>query len=135
LIVVGTGLIGYLYLTGERSSQAERAYQKDPHWAAPLLWRSELQNVLVLYLRRRILSPSDAAGIMDAADELMTGREYQVPSHSVLQFAAQSRCSAYDCEFIALASDLQIPLVTVDQLILNQFPQTAISLDAFAGPL
>jgi predicted nucleic acid-binding protein len=135
LIVVDTNIIGYLYLAGERSLQAERAYQKDPHWAVPVLWRSELQNVIALYLRRQILSLSDAIDLMDAAAGLISGREYQVPSISVLQLVAQSDCTAYDCEFVALALDLQIPLVTVDQLILDQFPQAAISLETFAGPL
>ncbi|HJS28171.1 MAG TPA: type II toxin-antitoxin system VapC family toxin [Anaerolineales bacterium] len=134
MIVVDTNIIGYLYLAGERAPQAERAYQKDPYWAAPVLWRSELQNVLALYLRRRILSLSDAIDLMDSAAGLVSGREYQVPSISVLQLVAQSDCTAYDCEFVALAIDLKIPLVTVDQLILDQFPQAAISLDAFAGP-
>jgi hypothetical protein len=35
MIVVDTNIIGYLYLTGDRSSQAEQAFRKDPHWAAP----------------------------------------------------------------------------------------------------
>ena len=45
-----------------------------------------------------------------------------------------STCSAYDCEFVALARDLQIPLITVDRQILNDFPETAISLDALVEP-
>jgi hypothetical protein len=35
MIAVDTEIIGTLYLTGDRSSQAERAFRKDPHWAAP----------------------------------------------------------------------------------------------------
>jgi predicted nucleic acid-binding protein len=56
MIVVDTNIIGYLYLTSERSRQAEQALRQDPQWAAPLLWRSEFRNVLALYLRRKILS-------------------------------------------------------------------------------
>jgi predicted nucleic acid-binding protein len=44
---------------------------------------------------------------------------------------AESVCSAYDCEFIALARDLNVPLVTLDKQLLNQFPNDTISLDAF----
>ncbi len=29
--------------------------QRQPEWAAPLLWRSELRNILVLYMRKRLL--------------------------------------------------------------------------------
>ena len=46
MIVVDTNLIGCLFLPGERSSQAEAALAKDTEWAAPLVWRSELRNVL-----------------------------------------------------------------------------------------
>ncbi len=131
MIVVDTNLICYLYLHGERSAQAEQALRKDPQWVAPLLWRSELRNVLALYLRRGILSLDDACGLMERATALMRGREYQVSSQQVLRLAATSRCSAYDCEFVALAQDLGLPLVTVDKQILREFPACAIALDAF----
>ena len=131
MIVVDTNIIGYLYLHSERSAQAEQALRKDPQWAAPLLWRSELRNVLALYLRQKLLSLEDACRIMEEAMNLMQGREYQVASRQVLELAAGSRCSAYDCEFVALAQDLGLPLVTVDRQIIREFPACAIALDAF----
>ena len=133
MIVVDTNVIGYLYLTGERSGQAEQALRKDPRWAAPLLWRSELRNVLALYLRRGHLSPDTAQQIVYEATSLMLGREYNVTSPHVLDLVAASNCSAYDCEFAALALDLGVPLVTVDQQVLHQFPTTAESLDDFVS--
>lgn len=131
MIVVDTNIIGYLYLTGERSGQAEQALRKDPQWAAPLLWRSEFRNVLALYLRKKLLSLETAQQIMGEATSLMLGREYNVASPQVLDLVAVSTCSAYDCEFVALALDLDVPLVTVDQRVLNQFPTAAKALDDF----
>ena len=131
MIVVDTNVIGYLYLTSERSTQAEQALLKDPEWAAPLLWRSELRNVLALYMRKELLSLYDAQQIMDEATRLMQGGEYASSSLHVLNLVAASTCSAYDCEFVALAQDLGVPLVTVDRQILNQFPNLAISLGSF----
>jgi predicted nucleic acid-binding protein len=131
MIVVDTNIIGYLYLHSERSTQAEQALRRDPHWAAPLLWRSELRNVLALYLRRKLLSLEDACRIMDEAMSLMRGREYTVTSQQVLSLAATSNCSAYDCEFVALAQDLGLPLVTVDRQVLRQFPTCTVPLEAF----
>jgi predicted nucleic acid-binding protein len=133
MIVVDTNIIGYLYLTSERSGQAEQALRKDSRWAAPLLWRSELRNVLAFYLRRGLLSLETAQQIMDEATDLMLGREYSVTSPQVLDLVAASTCSAYDCEFVALALDLGVPLVTVDQQVLRQFPTTAESLDGFVS--
>jgi predicted nucleic acid-binding protein len=133
MIVVDTNIIGYLYLTGDRSFQAEQAFRKDPHWAAPLLWRSEFRNVLALYIRQRLLTLEDAHQIMDEAMGLLRDGEYEVASLRVLSLVASSSCSAYDCEFVALAQDLDVPLVTANQQILNQFPETCISLDVFVS--
>jgi len=129
--VVDTNIIGYLYLTSDRSGQAEKALMKDDEWAAPVLWRSELRNVLALYLRKNMLSLSDAIQIMDDATMLMRGREYETVSMDVLQLVSESKCSAYDCEFVALARDLNVRLVTVDKQILREFPGDAIPLEEY----
>ena len=133
MIVVDTNIIGYLYLTSDRSDLAEQALLKDPIWTAPLLWRSEFRNVLALYLRKKLLNLEEAQRIMAEATQLMQDREYEIASHQVLSLVATSTCSAYDCEFIALAKDLDIPLITTDKQILNQFPEIAFSLEQFVA--
>jgi len=133
MIVVDTNIIGYLYLTSDHSLLAEQALLKDPLWSAPLLWRSELRNVLALYIRRGLLSLAEAQAVMEEASRLMQDREYEVTSHQVLNLVATSTCSAYDCEFVALAQDLDIPLITTDKQILEQFPGNAISLEEFVS--
>jgi predicted nucleic acid-binding protein len=133
MIVVDTNIIGYLYLTSDNSWLAEQALLKDPLWSAPLLWRSELRNVLALYIRKELLSLVEAQQVMEEASSLMRDREYEVTSYQVLNLAAASSCSAYDCEFVALAKDLDVPLVTTDKQILKQFPDNAISLEAYVS--
>ena len=132
MIVVDTNVIGYLYLANEWSSQAELALQKDPQWVAPLLWRSELRNVLALYLRKKLLVLDEALHIMEEAQKLMQGGEYEVNSSQVLGLAAASKLSAYDCEFVTLAQDMGAPLVTVDKKITKEFSDIAVPLDEFA---
>lgn len=131
MIVADTNLIAYLYIEGDRTTQAEQILHKDPEWAAPLLWRSEFRNVLALYLRQAVFSLAEANGIMQTAESLLRGREYEVSSQRVLDLVVSSQCSAYDCEFVVLAQDLGISLVTADRRILADFPNTAISLDLF----
>ena len=131
MIVVDTNIIAYLFLASDRSLHGERVFQKDPAWLAPLLWRSEFRNVLALYLRKGLIPLADAQEIMDQAARFMQDREFEVQSNQVLNFVASSTCSAYDCEFVALAADLKLPLVTTDQQILEQFPEIAVSLEAF----
>jgi predicted nucleic acid-binding protein len=131
MIVVDSNMIGYLYLTSERSSQAEQVLHQDAQWAAPLLWRSEFRNVLALYIRKRLLDLDTAQAIMNEALNLMLGQEYEVVSSQVLSLVAQSSCSAYDCEFVALAQDLGVPLITVDKQVLERFPSVATSPDKY----
>jgi len=131
MIVVDTHIIAYLFLTSDKSTLAEQALQKDPLWAAPLLWRSEMRNVLAYYIRKNILSLEDAQLIMNEATDLMQRQEYEVTSNHVLELVNTSTCSAYDCEFVALARDLKVSLVSVDRQILKDFQETAISLDTF----
>ena len=133
MIVVDTNIIGYLFLSSERSSQVEKAFKKDAEWTAPLLWRSEFRNVLAQYIRKGILSFEDAVRIMDEAEKLMEGSEYEVVSMDVLRLVEKSSCSAYDCEFVALAKDLEVSIVTVDKQILREFPDIAISLDEYVA--
>jgi len=128
MIVVDSNVLAYLYLPTEFSSQAERLLAKQPNWAAPVLWRSELRNVLALYMRKNLLTIEQAYDIQTEAETLLAGAEYDVPSLEVLRLVESSECSAYDCEFVALAKQLGTKLVTADKKILKQFPKIAVSL-------
>ncbi len=67
MIVVDTNIIACLYLTSEFTARAETQLQKDPEWATPLLWRSELRNILAGYLRRQTLTLGQARQIVAEA--------------------------------------------------------------------
>lgn len=125
MIVVDTNAIVHLFLGGERTEAARRAFRRDPEWAAPLLWRSEFRSVLSVLVRT---GRTDLAGALEAAREaesMMRGREFAVESRAVLELAAESGCSAYDCEFVALARDLGTRLLTADREVLRAFPGVA----------
>ena len=132
MIVVDTNVIAYLFLEGERTKQAEAAFLSDPDWIAPYLWRSEFRNILALYLRQNYLQSDDARQIMQEAEALMLGKEWEIESKKILDLVKQSRCSAYDCEYVALAQQLGIHLVTADRKILTEFPSTAVALNSFS---
>jgi len=128
MIVVDTNIVCYLLLSSTNTSKAEALFQKDPHWVAPLLWRSEFRNVLALYMRKKILSFEEALLVQEHAEELFKGEEYELPSSQILGLVNSSECSAYDCEFVGLAKALNTRLVTEDKKILQQFPDLAIRL-------
>jgi predicted nucleic acid-binding protein len=125
MIVVDTNVLAYLWLPGERTKAAERLLKKDPDWNAPILWRSEFRNVLAGCLRRGDVSLETALQIVEGAEGQMRGREFSVPSPQVLARVDESDCSAYDCEFVVLADELGVPLVTSDEKLLKSFPSLA----------
>lgn len=131
MIVVDTNVIVALWLPTSTSDLSERVLARDPEWAAPLLWRSELRSVLAGCLRRGMLDLARASSIAEDAETHLRGREFQIPSHEILRRVSGSRCSAYDCEYVVLAEQLGVPLVTSDREILDQFPRIARLPEAF----
>jgi predicted nucleic acid-binding protein len=133
VIVTDTNLFLYLFVRGSRTSEAEAVFDRDAIWLAPLLWRSEFKNALVGLVRRGDVLLEEALHLVEEAEQWMDGREYSVRSSHVLQLAERSGCSAYDCEFISVALDLQAPMVTMDKQLLKAFPTVAVHPVAFAN--
>ena len=131
MIVVDTNIIAYLYISGEKSLQVEQLLSFDSLWYAPILWRSRFRNVLSKYLRKGILNLDEILMIIQQAEKLLDDNEYRISSSHIMQLVSSSSCSAYDCEFVALAQYLDIPLITADKKILGQFPAVAKSLDVW----
>jgi predicted nucleic acid-binding protein len=77
------------------------------------------------------LTLEEALPIQEEAESMMAQNEYEVSSSQILALVKESHCSAYDCEFIALAQQLQIPLITEDKKVLNEFPTIALSITEF----
>lgn len=128
MIVVDTNVIAYLYLPGDHTEKAEALLEQDAEWAAPLLWRSEFRNLLAGYLRRGTIGFDAALDLQREAENLMSGAEHEVDSQFVLQLVRDSDCSAYDCEFVALAITLGVRLVTMDARLVKAFPKVAVPL-------
>jgi predicted nucleic acid-binding protein len=114
-----------------KSTVAETALAKDSHWIAPMLWRSEFRNVLALAIRQKALTVDAAQEIATKAEASFERCEFAVSSGAILQLVARSNCTAYDCEFVALAHEQGVKLVTADRQILNDFPEVAVSLERF----
>jgi predicted nucleic acid-binding protein len=130
MIIVDTNILAYLYLPSEFTSQAEQLLLDEPEWAAPFLWRSEFRNILAGYIRRGHVTLDQAVQLQHEAESLLASMEFEVNSADVLALVNTSDCSAYDCEFVALAMSCGTKLVTMDSKLLRAFPKTAFSLVA-----
>ncbi len=131
MIVVDTNIIAYLYITGDRSQQSEDLLSYDSDWVAPILWRSEFRNVLAQYMRKNLLKIDDILLIIQQAETLLADHEYEISSAHIMQLVKSSQCSAYDCEFVALAQYLGVPLITSDKKILREFPEITQTVESY----
>jgi len=125
MIVVDTNILAHFWLPSDATELCDELYQKDPQWIAPVLWRSEFRNVVTLYLRKELIDLAEAMLIMEKAELQMKDQQFQVNSVQVLHHASQSSCSSYDCEFVSLAKDLDLALITLDNQLLREFPRLA----------
>ena len=131
MIVVDTNIIHYCWVRGQHTQVAQAVRQSDPAWHVPILWRSELRNVLTVYLRRELLTRAQIVAILNIADQALAECEHILPDNLVLDVVANSTLTAYDAEFVALAAALSVPLVTGDKAVLKAFPDRALSMGAF----
>ena len=131
MIVVDTNIIAYLLIPGKETDRAEKILHKDPVWCSSRLWRSEFRSVLMKYLRKEYISLAQSFQIMQKAERLMRGREYEVNSLPILEASFNSKCSTYDCEFVVLARELATQLVTSDKRVLREFPEESVSVEHF----
>ena len=134
MIAVDTNVVAYLLTPSPHTPAAIAAYRRDPVWAAPTLWRSEFRNVLVNLIRAGQMSFSQALTNFAEAEQLLAEGEYQPQVAAVIEAAVATGCSAYDCEFAAVARDLGVPLVTADRRLAAAFPDIAVTLGEFARP-
>lgn len=123
MIAVEVNVLAYLLIPGKFTKAAEQLLEEDPAWVVPRLWRSELRNILANYLRANQMDLADAALLFQRAAELVDAEEYEVETSDVLRLSKESKCSAYDCEYIALAEFLGLKLVTADSKLAKAFPR------------
>ena len=131
MIVADTNLIAYLWLASNYTPTAELLFKKEPEWVAPRLWKSEFRNVVWKYFKHDFITQNDAFLSINYAEEHLKDKEFEVNSESVLSLSISSDCTTYDCEFVALAKELGIPLLTFDKKIIREFPDIAVHPEEF----
>ena len=131
MIVADANLLVYLVFRGVQTPTARAVAARDAEWAAPPLWSSEVLSALGRYVQRGDVSLADASEMYSGAADAIGDREFEPEPPDVLRLAAASGCSTYDCEYVAVARGLGVPLVTADREVLRAFPGIAMSPEAF----
>jgi predicted nucleic acid-binding protein len=127
MIVSDTNLLVYLFVEGEYTEVAEEVLRKDSDWIVPNLWKHEFLSAVATLINNDEIEKNDAISILDEAESHFEDQVFPVSSRQVIELCENSGLSSYDCEFVALAMVMEIPLVTSDQEILQEYPGIANS--------
>lgn len=127
MIVVDTNVLIHYCVRGELTRAAHTLADREPEWHAPGLWRSEFRNVMAGEIRHG-MALAQARQILENAEARLAGHEHAIEDAPILRLITETRCSAYDLEFVVLAQQLGVPLYTMDRRVLGAFPDLARSL-------
>lgn len=75
----------------------------------------------------------NALRIAETVEVDIEGATYSVASADALEPAEDAGHPTYACEYVALAQELNLPLVTGDETIADLFPDTAVLLEEYAS--
>lgn len=131
MIVADTNLIAYLLIAGPFSDAAQRAFDRDPVWLAPSVWRHELLNVLATSVRNGLLERAKAVNAWVHAPAFV--KDAEVYPLDVLDLSVASKFATFDCYYVLLARKLGCNVVAADQKMLQHFPDVAVAIDVFAA--
>ena len=135
MIAVDVNTIAYHWFISLHSKAIKELFIKDNDWVAPSLWRSEFRNVLTSQMRFQKLALLDALDIWMETEMMMKGKEHAISTSSVLLLVAESNCSAYDCEYVALAHQLDVKLLTYDKQLIKAFPLVASTAEQYLSSI
>lgn len=131
MIVVDSNVLAYLLIEGEQTTLAAAVWRLDPQWCLPVLWRHEFLNILATYVKAGGAEITDVEEVWREALRLTAPGEHEVDPVAALRLAIRHKISAYDAQFVALARQLEVPLVTEDRRLREAFPQQILSMQAF----
>ena len=122
MIVDDTNVVAYLVIDGDHTQHAEAVRSRDSDWRVPALFVHEWLNVVAVYLRRGIFERDEAVRVYRRGLAFVNIEPLASDAVTVFNLVEQSKCSSYDCQFVALAQTRNAKLITTDQQVLQAFP-------------
>lgn len=133
MIVADANIVAALYFDGADTENARLLLEIDGDWIVPGLWRHEMLNIAANYATFTQSSTARVAAAWESADAQFAGRIHAVDMGSALALAVKHGISAYDAQYVALAQELNVWLVTQDKKLRDAMPSLTLSLrDAMA---
>jgi predicted nucleic acid-binding protein len=131
MIVVDSNVIAACNLTSALTPKAKQVEHKDPVWIVPQLWRYEFQNILATAIKSKQITLEQAITLWQTVSGNLLENESEPSATRVIELVAHYGITAYDGQFIALATGMGILCVTEDQELHGKFPGIAVSMERF----
>lgn len=131
--MVDTNLIVDLFLRTPNTELARTIARQDDQWHAPLLWRSEFASVLWQHHHSSGLLFDAAIELHRRACSWMDGTEHVPSFDAVLALSFDTEVTPYDCQFVAVARSIGVPLLSHDRRLRRSFPDGVIDPRDFLG--
>jgi predicted nucleic acid-binding protein len=128
VLIVDTNVVAYLLIEGDYTVAARSLHRRDDDWRSEAFIMVEFTNVLTASIAARRMDLVLAQQFLADAASLLRGRLASIPHDSVLSLAVQYRVTAYDARFLAVAEQLDTPLVTEDVKLRAAAPKLTQSL-------
>jgi predicted nucleic acid-binding protein len=126
VIVADTNIVVYFLIRGAFTAEAERVRARDVRWLVPALYRSEFLNVLSSHVRFRGMDRDAALKLFHRGMSMVRVDEEDPDPLEVVKISQSGDCSSYDAEFVWLARERGVTLVTTDDEVLKAFPDVAV---------
>jgi predicted nucleic acid-binding protein len=130
MIVVDANIIAYRVLVNDRMPVAMRLFDMDREWVSTSLWEAEFSNILAMSLRNGSWTVAQAVDALEEAGKCLA-QELEPPAETVFKLVQEHKITAYDAQYVALAMELKVPLVTEDRELLRKFPGMAYSMEGY----
>jgi predicted nucleic acid-binding protein len=130
MIVVDASIVSFLLIEGELTEEARALYRIDSEWITPPILNHEMLAILTEVGSLE----GDAAAMIELWRQvrLLVGSRQQIPDPvRSLRRGVESGISGYDAQYLALAEQLSLPLITEEEALLQAAPSRAVSLRSY----
>ncbi|MDD5633485.1 MAG: type II toxin-antitoxin system VapC family toxin [Methylococcales bacterium] len=131
MIVIDANILIYALIECDNSRMIPQLREKDADWRTAGLCLHEILNVLTTYQRRGLLTLEQCRELLKSANHFISVAQCEVDMEASLSVAAKYGITGYDAQYVALALNLAVPLITEDRKLRQAAPEVAISMQEF----
>jgi predicted nucleic acid-binding protein len=134
MIVVDASVVAFLFIEGEESGTVRKLYQADPEWVTPPIMNHEMLAILAAVGA----TEGDSSAVETIWREVrgLLGARQQIPDPvRSLRLAVEWGLSGYDAQYLALATQLRLPLLSCDGRLLDAVPGKVVTPESYLAIL